>query len=149
MSLNGSGLYLVNSAGQPVVAATTITSAAFNAFTADIATALSTAIFRDGQQTITANIPMAGFVFTGIGSGISSRTRSASIADVQDGAALWGGTAGGTADVLTFSMSPPITAYATGYREEIICSTKLSRLLHTVLQPGIVAALVGAAAGFM
>ena len=114
MSLNGSGLYLVNSAGQPVVAATTITSAAFNAFTADIATALSTAIFRDGQQTITANIPMAGFVFTGIGSGISSRTRSASIADVQDGAALWGGTAGGTADALTFSMSPPITAYATG-----------------------------------
>ena len=69
MSLNGSGLYLVNSSGQPVVAATTITSAAFNAFTSDIATALSTAIFKDGQQTVTANIPMGAFKFTGLGAG--------------------------------------------------------------------------------
>lgn len=69
MSLNGSGVYQVNSAGQPVVANTLITAAAFNAFTADIATALSTAIFKDGQQTVTANIPMAGFRFTGLGAG--------------------------------------------------------------------------------
>lgn len=69
MSLNGSGLYQVNSAGQPVVANTLITAAAFNAFTADIAAALSTAVFKDGQQTITANIPMGGYRFTGLGAG--------------------------------------------------------------------------------
>lgn len=72
MSLNGSGVYLVNSAGQPVVADTLITSAAFNAFTADIAAALSTAVFKDGQQTITANIPMGGYRFTGLGAGASN-----------------------------------------------------------------------------
>jgi hypothetical protein len=69
MSLNGSGVYNVNSAGQPVVANTLITSAAFNAFTADIAAALSTAVFKDGQQTITANLPMGGYRLTGLGAG--------------------------------------------------------------------------------
>ena len=72
MSLNGSGIYLVNSAGQPVVANTLITAAAFNAFTADIATALSTAVFKDGQQTITANLPMGGYRLTGLGAGSSA-----------------------------------------------------------------------------
>ena len=72
MSLNGSGVYLVNSAGQPVVANTLITAAAFNAFTADIAAALSTAVFKDGQQTITANLPMGGYRLTGLGAGSAS-----------------------------------------------------------------------------
>ena len=97
MSLNGAGVYNVNSAGQPVVSTTLITAAAFNAFTADIATALSSAVFKDGQQTITANIPMAGFTFTGIGSGNAARDRAARTGDVQDNLANWGGTAGGTA----------------------------------------------------
>lgn len=34
--------------------------------TADIAAALSTAVYKDGQQTVTANIPMGGFKLTGI-----------------------------------------------------------------------------------
>lgn len=64
-----SGVFTINSAGQPVVAGTTITSTAFNAFTADIATGLSTCVLKDGTQTIAANIPMAGFKFTGLGAG--------------------------------------------------------------------------------
>jgi hypothetical protein len=72
MSLNGSGQYVVNSSGQPVAANTLITAASFNAFTADIATALSTAIFKDGQQTVTANIPMGGYRFTGLGAGAAN-----------------------------------------------------------------------------
>ena len=114
MSLNGSGTYVVNSAGQPVVASTLITAAAFNAFTADIATALSTAVFKDGQQTITANLPMGGFRLTGVGSGNSSRTMSASTGDLQDNLANWAGTAGGTANALTLTPTPAITAYLAG-----------------------------------
>ena len=114
MSLNGSGTYVVNSAGQPVVASTLITAAAFNAFTADIATALSTAVFKDGQQTITANLPMGGFRLTGVGSGNSSRTMSASTGDIQDNLANWAGTAGGTANALTLTPTPAITAYLAG-----------------------------------
>ena len=72
MSLNGAGVFIVNSAGQPVVASTLITSAAFNAFTADVATALSTAIYRDGQAVYTSNQPMGGFKHTGAGAAVAS-----------------------------------------------------------------------------
>jgi hypothetical protein len=69
MSFNGSGAFVINSAGQPVSANTLIEAAVFNAFTADIATGLSTVIAKDGQTTITANLPMSGYKFTGLGAG--------------------------------------------------------------------------------
>lgn len=59
MSYNGSGSFSINTAGQPVVSGTTITSTAFNLLTADLATGLSTAICKDGQTTTTASIPFA------------------------------------------------------------------------------------------
>lgn len=40
--------------------------------TNDIASGLSMCITKDGQQTVTANIPMAGFKFTGLGVGSGS-----------------------------------------------------------------------------
>lgn len=69
MSFNGSGTFLINSAGQPVVTNTTISSTAQNALTADLATGLSTCITKNGQTTITANIPMSTFKLTGLGAG--------------------------------------------------------------------------------
>ena len=63
-----SGTYTLP-AGNPVVTATTITSTWANTTMSDIATALSTAVLKDGSQTMTANIPMAGFKFTGMGAG--------------------------------------------------------------------------------
>ena len=59
MSYNGSGTFQINSSGQPVVTGTVISSTAFNALTADLATGLSTAITKDGQTTTTALIPFA------------------------------------------------------------------------------------------
>ena len=59
MSYNGSGTFQINTAGQPVVAGTVISSTAFNALTADLATGLSTAITKDGQTATTARIPFA------------------------------------------------------------------------------------------
>lgn len=72
MSFNGAGLFLINTAGQPVVTNTTIASAVFNAFTQDVATGLSTCITKDGQTVVTANIPLAGFKVTGLGLGTSA-----------------------------------------------------------------------------
>ncbi len=63
MSYNGSGTFVINSAGQPVVTGTVISSTAFNALTADLATGLSTALTKDGQTTPTANLPMGTFKF--------------------------------------------------------------------------------------
>lgn len=68
MSYSG-GTFSINSSGQPVVTGTVISSTAFNALTADLATGLSTCILKDGTQTLTANIPMGGFVLTGLGAG--------------------------------------------------------------------------------
>ena len=51
-----SGVFIINTAGQPVVTGTTITSTAFNLLIADLATGLSTAMLKDGTQTATAGI---------------------------------------------------------------------------------------------
>jgi hypothetical protein len=59
MSYNGSGTFQINTAGQPVITGTVISSTAFNALTADLATGLSTAITKDGQTATTARIPFA------------------------------------------------------------------------------------------
>jgi hypothetical protein len=59
MSYNGSGTFVINTTGQPVVPSTIISSATFNALTADLATGLTTAITKDGQTTTTVRIPFA------------------------------------------------------------------------------------------
>jgi hypothetical protein len=111
MSYNGSGTFVINSTGQPVVTGTVISSTAFNALTADLATGLSTALTKDGQTTPTANLPMGTFKFTGLSAG-SAATDSANIAQVQNsfGSFL---TVSGT-DTITASVSPALTAYAPG-----------------------------------
>jgi len=77
-----------------------------------MATALSTCITKDGQTTITANLPMAGFRHTGVGNG-SARTDYASLGQVQDGNSNWV-DGGGTADAITATYSPSITALIDG-----------------------------------
>lgn len=69
MSFNGSGTFLINSSGQPVVTNTIITSTAFNALTADLAAGLSTCLTKDGQTTPTANIKLGGFKLVNVGAG--------------------------------------------------------------------------------
>lgn len=72
MSWNGSGVFQINTSGQPVVSGTVISATVFNTLTADIASGLSNCITKDGQQTVTANIPMGGYKFTNLGYGTSS-----------------------------------------------------------------------------
>lgn len=101
-----SGTFLINSTGQPVVTGTVISSTAFNALTADLATGLSTCILKDGTQTISANLPMAGFKFTGLaaGSAAGESVRWEQIASSLT-AAQWA-VAGGSADAITAVYSP-------------------------------------------
>lgn len=115
MSYNGSGSFSINTSGQPVAPDTSISSSVFNAFTADVATGLSTAICKDGQTTITANIPMATFKITGLGNG-TDKQDAATIHNIVSGTGVYVGTVGGTADVITLTASPAITAYAAGQR---------------------------------
>lgn len=112
MSFNGAGVFSINTAGQPVVSGTTISATAENLLTADIATGLSTCMLKDGTQTITANIPMGGFRFTGLGAPVSS-TDSARLGDVQGNTSSTVTGIAGT-NTITGSTTPGLTAYATG-----------------------------------
>lgn len=111
MSFNGSGTFQINTAGQPVVTGTTITSTAFNALTADLATGLSTCITKDGQTTPTANIPMGSNKITGMAAGTAA-TDAANLSQAQSTAAKLL-TVSGT-DTITASGSPTVAAYTTG-----------------------------------
>ena len=111
MSFNGSGTFQINTAGQPVVTGTTITSTAFNALTADLATGLSTCITKDGQTTPTANIPMGANKITGLAAGTAA-TDAANLSQAQSTATKLLSVSG--TDTITASGSPTVTAYATG-----------------------------------
>lgn len=111
MSYNGSGTFSINTAGQPVVTGSTITSTAFNALTADLANGLSTALCKDGQSTPTANISLGGFKITNLAVGTLG-TDAARLSQVQSGSAT-SITASGT-DTYIGTMIPALSAYAAG-----------------------------------
>lgn len=95
------------------VGGTTISSSEMDANFADVVTELTNSLAADGQTTPTANLPMGSNKFTGLAAG-SAATDSANLGQVQAQAYIWCGTAGGTADAITLSPSPAITAYAAG-----------------------------------
>ena len=94
MSYNGSGTFVINSAGQPVVTGTVISSTAFNALTADLATGLSTAITKDGQTTTTSRILFAQGISSTLVTDATSATTGSIITagGISTQKALWVGT---------------------------------------------------------
>ncbi len=80
-----------------------------------VAAGLSTAICKDGQTTITANLPMGNFKHTGVADA-TSRTHYASAGQVQDSSLQWGGTDTGAANAYVFSLTPSLSAYSAGQR---------------------------------
>jgi hypothetical protein len=122
MARNGSGVYsLPATSASPAVASTLIESTAMNTTLSDIATALTGSLAANGETTVTANLPMSGYKLTGVGAA-TARTDAATLANVQDGTGVYVGTVGGTADVITLTASPAITAYAAGQRFTFIAS---------------------------
>ena len=112
MSYNGSGTFNINSAGQPVVSGTVISSTAFNALTADLGTGLTTALTKDGQTTPTANIPMGTYKITGLGAGTVA-TDAVRLGQLQNFSTNTLITVAGT-DTITGTVSPSLTAYTAG-----------------------------------
>lgn len=120
MSYNGSGTFLINTAGQPVIPSTLISAATFNALTADLATGLTTAITKDGQTTTTARIPFAqginstlvtdasststGSIITAGGVGIAKKLYVGTDANIGGNAAITGTLV--VTGVATFSATP-------------------------------------------
>ena len=111
MSYNGNGVFLINTAGQPVTPGTVISSTTFNALTTDLAGGLTNAITKDGQTTPTANIPMGGFKITGLGAATNPND-AVRLAQLQGGSFSYM-TVTGT-DALIGSLTPAIATYTVG-----------------------------------
>lgn len=113
MSFNGSGTFnRIHDWQADRDASVPITASRMDADSDDFATGLSTCITKDGQTTITANLPMAGFNHTGVGNA-SARDQYLSAGQFQDGTAIYA-VGAGTADVQTVTLTPAITAYTDG-----------------------------------
>lgn len=113
MAFNGSGVFVrlynwVNDAAANIKIRADRLDNEMNGF----ATGLSTCITKDGQTTITANLPMANFRHTGVGDA-TARNQYASFSQLQDGVSAWA-DAGGTADAITASYAINFTTLLNG-----------------------------------
>jgi len=115
MSRNGSGVYsaTVTGGAYPASSGTLIEATKFNTLIADVETAMTQSVSKDGQTAMTGNLPMGSNKVTGMANG-SSATDAANVSQVQSGVVQWCGTAGGTADALTLTPAPALAAYAAG-----------------------------------
>jgi len=113
MAFNGTGTFLrIYNWVTDKVNSIPITASRFDGELDGMATGLSNCITKDGQTTITANIPFNSNKITGLGNG-TARTDVINVGQVQDNQFQYLGTTGGAADAYTLSPSPTITAYAT------------------------------------
>jgi hypothetical protein len=113
MSYNGSGTFVINSAGTPYVTGTVISSTAANALNNDLANGLTTCITKDGQTTPTANIPLGGFKITNLGAGTVA-SDAARLSQVQNSGTTTLISITGT-DTITGTVTPTLSAiYVTG-----------------------------------
>ena len=111
MAFNGTGTFLrIYNWVTDKVNGVPITASRFDAELDGMATGLSNCITKDGQTTITANIPLNSNKLTGVGSG-TARTDTINVGQVQDNQFQYLGTTSGSADAYTLAPSPAITAY--------------------------------------
>lgn len=118
MSYNGAGIFQLVS-GNPVVTGTLISSTWANNTLNDIANnGLSNCITKDGQQTVTANIPFSGFRATGLANGVNLQD-AATVSQLQNNGPTQLVSVAGT-DTITASATPTPLAYAAGQRFQFL-----------------------------
>lgn len=110
MPRSGTGTY--DRAVVSYVSGTTIDQTVVNQEMDDIASALTGSIAKNGETVPTGNLPMGTYRHTGVGNG-SARTDYAAMGQVQDGKVNWV-DGGGTANAITATYSPAITALVDG-----------------------------------
>jgi len=118
MPRNGAGT-AIPPAGNPVVAGTTINTTWGNDTVNDIYNELSNSIAKDGQTVVTANLPMAGYRLTNVGDALAL-TQNPSIKQLQNQAATYVSTIGGTANAVTLTPAFLPLAYTSGQRYTFI-----------------------------
>lgn len=113
MPRNGSGTYAAPANSfNPAVTGNTASPTDWNSTLADISSALTSSIAKDGQTVITANLPMAGYKHTNVGAAVN-RTDYARYDQLQDASVNWV-DGGGTADAITATYNPAIATLIDG-----------------------------------
>ncbi|WP_417814046.1 hypothetical protein [Thalassospira alkalitolerans] len=79
----------------------------------DLADAIQNCLTKDGQNYPSADLPLNNQKHTGVGNATAANHYAAA-GQVQNSAFAWGGTAAGTADAITFNLTPTLTAYTAG-----------------------------------
>ena len=147
MSYNGSGTFVINSSGQPVVTGTTVSSTTFNALTADLATGLSTAITKDGQTPTTVRVPFAQGISSTLVTDATSATTGSIITSggISTQKALWVGTTSRLVGAVTADagISSTLTTDATSATTGAI-TTAGGISTQKALWVGTITTLVGA-----
>lgn len=122
MAFNGSGVFSrLYNWSTDAASAIPITASRVDAEDTGFANGLSNTICRDGQSTVIANLPMNNFAHTAVGNA-TARTQYIAAGQAQDSSFIYAGTASGTGDVITFSLTPAIPAYAAGQQFSFISS---------------------------
>jgi hypothetical protein len=110
MPFTGSTFNLI--AGHPRAAADPLPVSFFNNTMTDFATGFSSVVKKNGDTTMTGNLPMGGFKVTGSADG-SALTDLVTLQQLQKSYATLLGSVSGT-NTVTAAATPTITAYATG-----------------------------------
>jgi len=111
MARNGSGTYTLP-AGNQVTTGTTISSTWANNTLNDIGNAMTASLAYDGQTTPVANLPMGGYLHTGVANA-TARTNYAAAAQVQDSTLTYLTSVSGT-NTVTALAPISMTAYVAG-----------------------------------
>ncbi len=145
---NGSGQFSAPSlpgSFNPAISGQQATPADFNTLLNDLTVnGLSNVICKDGQTTITANIPFAGFKLTGLGSATLG-TDAPNAAQVQNDMTYAADT--GTADLYAIAPAPPITAYHVGQQFSFLVAHTNLTTTPTLAVSGLTAGTIVNAAG--
>ena len=120
MARNGSGTYSLP-AGNPVTTGTTISSTWANNTLNDLGSAMTASLAYDGQTVPVANLPMGGYVHTGVGNA-TARTNYAAAGQVQDSSLTYLTSVSGT-NTVTALAPISMTAYAAGQTFRFIVAT--------------------------
>lgn len=136
---NGSGTWTrlynwVNDKANGIAITASRMDAEFNDITAN---GLSKCLTRDGQGIASANLPMGTFRHTGVGNA-AARTDYAAAGQIQDSSLVWV-AAGGTADALTATYAPAITALVDGMRLGVRAASANATTTPTFSPNGIAA----------
>jgi hypothetical protein len=111
MARNGSGTYTLP-AGNPVVTGTTISSTWANNTLNDLGNAMTASLAYDGQTVPVANLPMGGYLHTGVANA-TARTNYAASGQVQDGTLTYLTSVSGT-DTITALAPLSMNTYVAG-----------------------------------